>query len=369
MFETAERRTERVVRRLLDPDDRTALVVGAALSGTSALLTRVLDRVRAGGDRAFVFDPAGEFLGRYYRDGIDVVCNPLDARSPAWEPLAEPGADPESLAMCVAQGCARGADSEAGIDLAARTLATVFAASGGSSALAGEATHRAALTPRVAYRGGVVAGHFGDAARTQDVAGAILARAARALRLSAATLDGDAATWSVSEWASNGRGWLFMTARGEAWQSIKPLVAVALDRVTAIEPKCRTVIHAAESMPRFPGASALLAGSARRATIVTVSSIGLLQRANSNATRRLIATARLEAVFATACTESDGFVRARVGSADVPPLDALPDGVAVLPTDRGFRTHALRVAGQPDLRRSFVARCARSSTELAPPRS
>jgi len=64
------------------------LMSGTTGSGKTQLLCSMLDCVRQRGDAAVVYDPTGEFLRAFYREG-DIVLNPLDARSPKWTPWAE----------------------------------------------------------------------------------------------------------------------------------------------------------------------------------------------------------------------------------------------------------------------------------------
>ncbi|MGI9296521.1 MAG: type IV secretion system DNA-binding domain-containing protein [Gammaproteobacteria bacterium] len=65
------------------------LVVGGTGTRKSRVLFELLDCIRQRGDRAIVHSSSPEFLSHYYRDGTDVLMNPLDARSVYWDPWAE----------------------------------------------------------------------------------------------------------------------------------------------------------------------------------------------------------------------------------------------------------------------------------------
>ncbi len=65
------------------------LFTGSPGSGKSTAIKEVLDQVRARGQRAIVFDPSGEYIEPYYREGVDVIMNPLDARGAIWSLWAE----------------------------------------------------------------------------------------------------------------------------------------------------------------------------------------------------------------------------------------------------------------------------------------
>ena len=60
------------------------MISGAVGTGKSVSILEVLDSVRTQRKRAIVYDPTGEFTEYYYREGVDVVLNPLDARSKNW---------------------------------------------------------------------------------------------------------------------------------------------------------------------------------------------------------------------------------------------------------------------------------------------
>lgn len=65
------------------------LIAGAPGSGKSQQFLALFRQIRAQKKRAIVYDPSGEFTQALYREGTDVVLNPLDARSPNWNPWQE----------------------------------------------------------------------------------------------------------------------------------------------------------------------------------------------------------------------------------------------------------------------------------------
>lgn len=60
------------------------LIGGAQGTGKSQQFFEMMRQVRARGKRAIVYDPTGEFTQAFYREGKDILMNPLDARSPNW---------------------------------------------------------------------------------------------------------------------------------------------------------------------------------------------------------------------------------------------------------------------------------------------
>jgi type IV conjugative transfer system coupling protein TraD len=65
------------------------LVVGAQGVGKSRVFFEIMKEVRAGAKKAVVYDSSGEFTAAFYREGKDVILNPLDVRSPNWNPWRE----------------------------------------------------------------------------------------------------------------------------------------------------------------------------------------------------------------------------------------------------------------------------------------
>ena len=60
------------------------LIGGAQGTGKSQQFFRLMRQVRERGKRAIVYDPTGEFTKAFYREGVDILMNPLDERSPNW---------------------------------------------------------------------------------------------------------------------------------------------------------------------------------------------------------------------------------------------------------------------------------------------
>lgn len=60
------------------------LILGAQGTGKSQQIFHLMEQVRARGKRAIVYDPTGEYTQVFYREGTDILMNPLDGRSPNW---------------------------------------------------------------------------------------------------------------------------------------------------------------------------------------------------------------------------------------------------------------------------------------------
>ena len=64
-------------------------VAGAQGTGKSVMILDQLDQLRAKGKKVAIYDPTGQFVEAFYREGKDIILNPLDSRSPKWTPWNE----------------------------------------------------------------------------------------------------------------------------------------------------------------------------------------------------------------------------------------------------------------------------------------
>lgn len=64
------------------------MLAGSPGTGKSSAINRILDPIRARGDRVIMADAGGEAMGRWWQDS-DIILNPLDARAVGWSPFAE----------------------------------------------------------------------------------------------------------------------------------------------------------------------------------------------------------------------------------------------------------------------------------------
>ncbi|MEO0566549.1 MAG: type IV secretion system DNA-binding domain-containing protein [Pseudomonadota bacterium] len=71
------------------------LFLGGHGCGKSNAINRMCTGIRAGGQRAIVYDVAGTYIEKFYRPGKDVILNPLDERGAAWTIWADVRLDAE----------------------------------------------------------------------------------------------------------------------------------------------------------------------------------------------------------------------------------------------------------------------------------
>jgi type IV secretory pathway TraG/TraD family ATPase VirD4 len=71
-------------------------IMGGTGVGKTQLIMQILRQIRERGDSAIVYDPACEYLQRFYdKERGDIVLNPLDERCPYWGPAHEMASNAE----------------------------------------------------------------------------------------------------------------------------------------------------------------------------------------------------------------------------------------------------------------------------------
>lgn len=65
------------------------LITGTTGAGKTNCFHTLLPQIRARPNRAIVVDLTGDFVAKYYREGQDVLLNPLDERTVNWSPWAD----------------------------------------------------------------------------------------------------------------------------------------------------------------------------------------------------------------------------------------------------------------------------------------
>ncbi|MBP9777615.1 MAG: type IV secretion system DNA-binding domain-containing protein [Rickettsiaceae bacterium] len=66
-------------------DKAHVLLIGSTGTGKSVNIRETLESIRGEGRRAIVYDVAGNFIKHFYRKDKDIILNPMDARSHAWD--------------------------------------------------------------------------------------------------------------------------------------------------------------------------------------------------------------------------------------------------------------------------------------------
>jgi type IV conjugative transfer system coupling protein TraD len=246
------------------------LISGAPGTGKTNIINHMLVGIRRAGRRAIVYDTAGTFVQKFYRPGIDILLNPLDARTDHWSPWVDVPRDyhydliaestiPDKAGDPFWVKAPRGALAAVMRKLARQEHMLV-------SALVDQIM-RSDLAELTAFAKGTDAAPFvsKEGERTSAGVHAELASAMRSFSYLDDTSDG----FSIRKWAENekGDGWLFISVKDDQLPTLRPLISVWLDiavgAIMSIKPdqdrRIYCVIDELPSLHKLPSLSRFLA--------------------------------------------------------------------------------------------------------------
>jgi hypothetical protein len=204
------------------------LLMGDSGTGKSGLIRQLLQQVDARGDTAIVYDPAREFTPEFYTpDRGDVILNPLDTRSPYWNPADEVRQDAEALTVAASLFPDRHQDKEFFTEGPRRLFAHLLRIGLSLEELTAVLCHEDELDRRV--RGTTYAPMIAPQA-PQQRSGIIASfnMVADALQLLPREQD-TTSRWSTTAWSRDRQGWVFLPSTPDTREPLIPLVSWWLD--------------------------------------------------------------------------------------------------------------------------------------------
>ncbi|MBA4752088.1 MAG: type IV secretion system DNA-binding domain-containing protein [Sphingopyxis sp.] len=246
------------------------LICGAPGTGKTNMIVKMLEGIRASGQRAIVYDTAGTFVEKFYRKGKDILLNPLDERTAVWSPWVDVPRDyhydqiaestiPDKHGDPFWPKAARGTLVAVMRKLAAqgRTYVSILL----------HTVLRSPLKDLSAFAAGTDAAAFISMEGERTSAG-IQAELASVMR-SFAYLDDTEDGLSIRDWVTTegDDSWLFITVKADQLPSLRPLITVWLDiAISAImslapdrERRLYCVIDELPSLQKLPSLSDFLA--------------------------------------------------------------------------------------------------------------
>jgi hypothetical protein len=212
-----------------------AMIFGDIGTGKSQLIHGLLYQVGGrGGEVTVVYDPSCEFTKAHFNpERGDVILNPLDARSPFWSPGFECSRGNKTDLMTLADSFFPGrGDRMSGTerffnDAARDVFARMLEFNPDPETLIMWLSDAGQIGQIVAN---TELAHYVDPG-AKEMRGSLLATLAqvgKTLRLLPRP-DECASNFSLTEWAHERRGWLFLTATKETEERLRPLYAAYLD--------------------------------------------------------------------------------------------------------------------------------------------
>ncbi len=258
----------------LNSELKHMLFTGSHGAGKSTAIKEVLNVIRKRGDRAIVYSTSGEFVENFYREDKDIILNPLDERSPAWNIWCE-GRVPSDFNSMAASLIpeAKGNQDPFWIQAARSMFSNVAMRMYTEGDLSTPQLLRNLLTVDLEEAAALVKG---------TEAAAIISEGAEKTALSVrATLaaciqylkylkhEGDC--FSIRDWVKDDKNdnWVFITSRPDQKETLKPLITTWIDvastailsREPDLDRRIWLIIDELPSLNQLPMLSDMLAQS------------------------------------------------------------------------------------------------------------
>jgi len=205
-------------------------LMGDTGAGKTQLIMQILRQVRDRGDVAIVYDPACEFVQRFYDEKRgDFILNPLDARCPYWSPSSEMARNQEAAA--IAASLYQPTSSSVKDEFFYRTPSKIFAhllkQGPDPHTLAEWMADEPKLQEMVK---GTEMAFFIDRKAGPQAAGVLasLGLVAESFRM-LPRKENTTRTWNALDWSEKRHGWIFITSQLNEREILRPLVSLWID--------------------------------------------------------------------------------------------------------------------------------------------
>ena len=209
---------------------RVGLMVGPTGSGKSTLIRQFLQQVAERNESAIVYDPACEFVQRFYDPSRgDVVLNPLDTRCPYWGPAEELRRKAEAKA--IAASLYQPTNDKKGeffTETPQKVFAHLLTFGPTPQELVEWMSNPAEIDSRV--KGTELEQIIAKGAQQQR-AGVLasLGLIADSLRMLPTREQTGGRTWSATHWSEKREGWIFITSQATEREALRPLHSLWID--------------------------------------------------------------------------------------------------------------------------------------------
>jgi len=204
-------------------------IMGDTGVGKTQLIMQVLRQIRERGESAIIYDPACEYLQRFYnKDRGDIILNPLDARCPYWGPAQEMASNAEADAIAASlYQSATDVKDEFFHQTPAQIFAHLLRKGPTPHQLAEWMANSDTLEAQVA---GTEMSFYIDRKAGAQRAGVLasLGLVAKCFRLLPEKNQTDQ-IWNARTWAKERKGWIFITSRPPERETLRPLHSLWID--------------------------------------------------------------------------------------------------------------------------------------------
>ena len=205
------------------------LMMGDTGVGKTQLITQLLMQVAERGDSAVVYDPATEYVQKFFdAERGDIILNPLDARCPYWGPAQEIESNAEADAVAASLYQPTGESKD---EFFHQTPAQIFA----HLLKYGPTPHQladwlASDKELLAKVEGTEMAFYIDQNAGPQRAGVLssLGIVAKSFRLLPTKKDANG-EWNARSWSKTRKGWVFITSRPTERNTLRPLHSLWID--------------------------------------------------------------------------------------------------------------------------------------------
>jgi type IV secretory pathway TraG/TraD family ATPase VirD4 len=204
-------------------------IIGDSGAGKTTIIFQILRQIQGRRDSAIVYDPACEFIQRFYDKGRgDIILNPLDARCPYWGPAEE--LRRRSEAKTIAESLFQPTQDRKGeffIETPQKIFAHLLTFGPSPQDLVNWMSNADEIDRRV--QGTEMAYMIAKGAQQQrNGVLASLGLVADSLRLLPTPSEGNGA-WNATDWATERKGWIFITSQPAERAALRPLHSLWID--------------------------------------------------------------------------------------------------------------------------------------------
>ena len=204
-------------------------IIGDSGAGKTTIIFQILRQIQGRRDSAIVYDPACEFIQRFYDKGrSDIILNPLDARCPYWGPAEE--LRRRSEAKTIAESLFQPTQDRKGeffIETPQKIFAHLLTFGPSPQDLVNWMSNADEIDRRV--QGTEMAYMIAKGAQQQrNGVLASLGLVADSLRLLPTPSEGNGA-WNATDWATERKGWIFITSQPAERAALRPLHSLWID--------------------------------------------------------------------------------------------------------------------------------------------
>ncbi|MGI4755283.1 MAG: type IV secretion system DNA-binding domain-containing protein [Janthinobacterium lividum] len=204
-------------------------IIGDTGSGKTTLILQMLQQIKARGESAIIYDPACEFVKRFYDEKTDIILNPLDERCPYWGPAEElrRKAEAKAIAASLYQPTSD-KKGEFFTETPQKIFAHLLTFGPTPQELVEWMSNPAEIDQRV--QGTELAAILEKGAQQQR-AGVLasLGLIADSLRMLPTKEQAKNRTWSATAWAEKREGWIFITSKATEREALRPLHSLWID--------------------------------------------------------------------------------------------------------------------------------------------